>query len=47
MKSEDNGTGWYVKNNLESLLVAVRTSGTITIEETVDPKEFKKTKEEQ
>ena len=37
----------YVKNNLEPLLFAVRTSGTITNEETVDPKEFKKTKEEQ
>ena len=35
------------KNNLEPLLVAVRTSGTITNEEAVDPKEFKKTKEEQ
>ena len=28
-------------------LVAIRTSRTITHEETVDPKEFKKTKEEQ
>ena len=31
----------------ESLQVAVRTSKTITHEETVDPKEFRKTKEEQ
>ena len=46
-KSEENGLGWYVKNNLEPLLVAVRTSATITNEETVDPKEFKKTKEKQ
>ena len=30
----------YVKNNLEPLLFAVRTSGAITNEETVDPKEF-------
>ena len=47
VKSEENGLGWYVKNNIEPLLVAVRKSRTITHEETVDPKEFKKTKEEQ
>ena len=47
MKSEKNDPGWYVKNNIEQLPVAVRTSRTITHEETVDPKEFKKTKEEQ
>ena len=47
MKSEENGLGWYVRNNIEPLLVAVRKSRTITHEETVDPKEFKKTKEEQ
>ena len=46
-KSKENGLGWYVKNNLEPLLVAVRTSATITNEETVDPKEFKKTKVKQ
>ena len=32
---------------MEPLLVAVRISITITHEERVDPKEFKKTKEEQ
>ena len=47
MKSEENGLGWYVKNNIEPLLAAVRTSRTIIHEETVDPKEFKKIKEEQ
>ena len=47
VKSEENGLGWYVKNNIEPLLVAVRKSRTITHEETVEPKEFKKTKEEQ
>ena len=47
MKSEENGIGWHVKNNTEPLLAAVRTSKTITHEETVDPKEFKKIKEEQ
>ena len=26
VKSEENGLGWYVKNNIEPLLVAVRTS---------------------
>ena len=47
VKSEDNGLDWYVKNNVEPLLVAVRTSKTITHQGTVDPKEFRKTKEEQ
>ena len=45
VKSEKNGFGWYVKNNIVPLLV--RTSRTITHKVTVDPKEFKKTKEEQ
>ena len=47
MKSEENDLGWYVKNNIEPLLAAVRTSRTIRHEETVEPKEFKKIKEEQ
>ena len=47
MKSEGNGLGWYVKNNLEQFLVAVKTSRIITNEETVDPKNLKKTKDEQ
>ena len=47
VKSKENGPGWYVKNNMEPLLVAVRTSRAITHEETVDLKEFKKTKDEQ
>ena len=47
MKSEENCLGWYVRNNIEPLLAAVRTSRTITHKETVDPKEFKKIKEEQ
>ena len=47
VKSEENGVGWYVKNNIEPLLLGVTTSRTITHEETVDPKEFKKTKQEQ
>ena len=47
VKREKNGLGWYVKNNIEPLLVAVRTSRVIAHEETVDPKKFKKTKEEQ
>ena len=25
VKSEENGLGWYVKNNIESLLIAVKT----------------------
>ena len=46
VKKDENGLRWYVKNNIEPLLVAVRTSRTVAHEETVDPKEFKKTKEE-
>ena len=46
VKSEENDLGWHAKNNIEPLLAAVRTSRTIH-KETVDPKEFKKTKEEQ
>ena len=45
--SEENGLGWHIKNNVEPLLVVVRTSKTLTSKEIVDPKEFKKTKEEQ
>ena len=30
VKSEENGLGWYVRNNIEPLLVAVRTSRSIT-----------------
>ena len=47
VKSKENGLGWYIKNNIEPLLAAVRTSRTVTNEETVDPKKFKKIKEEQ
>ena len=47
VKSEENGLGWNIKNNPEPLLVVGRISGTTTDEETVYPKEFKKTKEKQ
>ena len=47
VKNEENGLAWYVKNNIEPLIVPVRTSRTITHEETVDLKEFKETKEGQ
>ena len=41
VKSEENGLGWYVKNNIESLLIAVKTRRIITCHESVDLKEFK------
>ena len=44
VKSGENSLGWYVKNNVEPLLVAIRTNRTITNERTVHPKKFKKTK---
>ena len=47
VKGEENGLGWYVKNNLEPLLATVRTTGTITNKDTVDPTEFKKTTKRQ
>ena len=47
VKGEENGLGWYVKNNIEPLLATVRTCRTVTHEETVDPKEFKIIKEVQ
>ena len=46
VKSQENGLGLYIKSNTEPLLVPARTSRTITHEETNDPKDFKKTKEE-
>ena len=46
VKIEENGLGWYIKNNIEPLLVAIRTSRAITHKETVDSAEFKKTKEQ-
>ena len=47
VKSEENSLGWYLKNNLEPLLAAVRTSRITTHEETIDPRELKKIKEGQ
>ena len=47
VKREENGLGWYVKNNIEPSLVAVWISRTMIHEETADPKEFQKTKEDQ
>ena len=41
VKSEENGLGWYVKNNIESLLIAVKTRRIIICHESVDLKEFK------
>ena len=41
VESKENGLGWYIKNNIEPLLVTVRISRSIILEETVDPKEFK------
>ena len=46
VKSEENVLGWYIKTNVEPLLVTARKSKTVIYEETVDPKEFKNTKEE-
>ena len=34
MKSEENGLRWYLKNNVEPLLVAAGTNRTITNKET-------------
>ena len=41
VKSEENGLGSYVKNNIEPLLIAVKTRRIIICEERDDLKEFK------
>ena len=41
MKSEENGLGSYVKNNIQPLLIAVKTRRIIICEERDDLKEFK------
>ena len=46
VKSEESGLGWYIRNNINHYWLE-STSRTTTHEETVDPKEFKKTKKEQ
>ena len=45
VESEENGLCWYIKKIIEPMLVAGRPSRTITNKETVDPKQFTKTKE--
>ena len=45
MKIEEDIPGREFKNNIDPLLIAVRTSRTVTHEETIDPKEFKKLKQ--
>ena len=47
VRSGENSLRCYVKNNIEPLLVPVRTSRTKKHKKTVHPKEFKKTKEKQ
>ena len=44
VEEEKNGLLWYVKNNIETLLVAIRTIKTLIHEDTADVKEFKKNK---
>ena len=43
VKNKENGLGWYVKNNIEPLLVAVRLSRAITIK---NPRKLKKNKKQ-
>ena len=47
LKSEENDLGWYVKNNIEPLLVAIRTSRTITLKQLTlkNSRKLKKNKE--
>ena len=44
VKSEENGLGWYVKNNIEPLLDAVRPSRAIAQEEQLTLKNSRKLK---
>ena len=47
LKSEENDLGWYVRNNIEPLLVAIRTSRTITLKQLTlkNSRKLKKNKE--
>ena len=40
VKAEENSLGWYVKHHTESLIVAVRKSNTVPIENSTQPKEL-------
>ena len=42
LKDDENGLDRYIKNKIEPLLTAVRTSRTITNQGTVDPKKSRK-----
>ena len=42
LKSEVNSLGWYVKNKIEPIPVAVRTNRTRAYKETIDRKKLKK-----
>ena len=44
--SEENNLGWYVKNKVEPLLIAVKIQGTIKTDGVIEPKEFKKCEKE-
>ena len=40
--SEENNLGWYVRNNIEPLLEAVKSAGIIVVVNCVKPEEFKR-----
>ena len=42
VKAEKNSLGWNVKQHIEPLIVAVRISNTVPIENSTQPKKFKK-----
>ena len=42
IRSEENNMGWYVRNNIEPLLEAVKTAGIVDVVNCVKPEEFKK-----
>ena len=44
--SEENNLGWYVKNKVEPLLIAVKIQVTIKTDGVIEPKEFKKREKE-
>ena len=39
--SEENNLGWYVKNKVEPLLIAVKRQGTIKTDDAIEPKGYK------
>ena len=45
IRSEENSMGWYVRNQIEPLMKAVKSAGIVDVVNCVKPEEFKKKRE--